>query len=81
MNIPRYVQTVRTDAAGRFTSGTLPAGSYLAAASTARFPETDDPEFLSRLKSGAQQFSLTAGEKKTLTLKIDVSSEWSRGRR
>ena len=63
---------IRTDDS---RSVTLPAGSYYAIAVDYVEPgESNDPDFLERVRTKATTFSLNDGETKTLDLKLNSSS-------
>jgi hypothetical protein len=67
----RYFGNSRPDQDGRFLVRGLPAGEYYAIALDYIEPGAGtDPEFLERVHSKAQSFSLRAGESKTLDLKL-----------
>jgi hypothetical protein len=67
----RFVRSARADAQGRFTVRGLPAASYLAVAlSYLEDGETQDAEFLQRLRERAASFSLRDGDTKTLSLRV-----------
>jgi hypothetical protein len=68
-------QHCRPDQDGRFKVRSLPPGSYYAIAVDYAEPgESNDPDFLERVRSKATSFSLNDGEAKTLDLKINSSS-------
>ncbi len=67
----RFVALARPNQDGRFTVSRLPPDDYLAIAlPTVQGTEWQDPEFLDQLVREATPFGLTAGEAKTLELKL-----------
>jgi hypothetical protein len=71
----RYISSSRPDQDGRFKVRSLPPGSYYAIAVDYAEPgESNDPDFLERVRSKATTFSLNDGEAKTLDLKLNSSS-------
>jgi protocatechuate 3,4-dioxygenase beta subunit len=67
----RYIATARPDQNGRFTVTGLPPGDYLVAALPyLQRGDSEDPEFLSALKSRATPISLAEGERKAVELKV-----------
>ena len=67
----RHVLTIQAGEDGRYNVGSLPPGSYYAAAfdRTETGNEWQDPDFLSNIR-GSTSVSLAAGESKTLDLKV-----------
>jgi hypothetical protein len=67
----RYLRTARADQEGRFRTTGLPPGDYFAVALDSVDPaEATDPDFLARIETRAERFSLGEGETKTLDLKL-----------
>lgn len=71
----RFMRTGRPDQDGRYKVTGLPAGTYYAIALDYVEPgDATDPEFLDRIRSKANPFSLNDGETKTLDLKVTPAS-------
>ena len=67
----RFVRTARANEQGQFTIRGLPAAGYLAAAvSYIEDGESQDPEFLERLRESAARVTVREGETKTLALRL-----------
>jgi hypothetical protein len=68
---PRFQRAARPDQDGRFKIIGLPPGRYFAAAREFVEPgETNDPEFLERIRAKATAFTLGDGESRTLDLRL-----------
>jgi hypothetical protein len=71
----RYVRPGQPDQDGRFKVTGLPAGEYYAVAvDFIDVGETNDPEFLDRIKDRATVFTLDDGGTRVLDLKISSTS-------
>ena len=69
----RFLATGRPDQQGRFKIPNLPPGRYLAVAlQYLEEGQWEDPEYLQALRQVATMFTLSAGETKTLDLKVNV---------
>jgi hypothetical protein len=67
----RFVRTARANEQGQFTIRGLPAAGYLAAAvSYIEDGESQDPEFLERLRESAARVTVREGETRTLALRL-----------
>jgi hypothetical protein len=71
----RFISTGRPDQDGRFKIRGLPPAQYFAVALDYVEPgDSNDPEFLDRIKSKASTLSLGEGETKTVDLKLNSAS-------
>lgn len=67
----RFIATARPDQHGRFKISNLPPGRYLAVAlEYLEEGQWEDPDYLEALRPVATMFTLSAGETKTLALKV-----------
>jgi hypothetical protein len=67
----RWVTSTRPDQDGRYKVINLPAGTYYAIAlEYVGAGESNDPEFLQRVKDRARSFRLNEGESQTLDLRL-----------
>jgi protocatechuate 3,4-dioxygenase beta subunit len=71
MDKSRFVAAVRPDQTGRFTVRALPPGDYLVVAlDYLEEGDSNDPDFLEKLRSRATKITLGEGEAKTIELKL-----------
>ena len=67
----RFLAAVRPDRAGRYTVRALPPGNYLVVAlDFLEEGDSNDPEFLEKIRSRATKVTLAEGETRTLDLKL-----------